>query len=266
MRALSQCKHLVQSVVSSTVPILQEVTSSPLSPVKSDPLVIVDASFNPPTRAHIAMLQQARRFCSEQPHAQCDALLLLSTKNAEKDAASLESMAHRVMMLTRLAEEEEVHVLLTNQALFVEKAKLLREMFAFQNMWMVMGVDTLIRVWDIHYYNSSVEQRDQCLDTLFRALGSNGGLLVMSRATIPSDDFCIQNILDERPNHVKLMEHDEAHLMTCSSSLARKRLRDHQRPRQPVGTRDIRSRLQAVFEGVRRKADGLTGSANRVRK
>lgn len=136
-------------------------------PVKT--LYVLDASFNPPTRAHSRMaLSALKEDTGESPKS---LLLLLATQNADKSnkPASLE---HRLVMMTLLAQElhEELskqgdglvlHVGMAKAPYFHDKAKSIEEDEAFSTAQQVhlMGFDTLIRLFDPKYYPPNEELR-----------------------------------------------------------------------------------------------------------
>ncbi len=122
-------------------------------------LVVMDASFNPMTVAHEAMLKRALETCPAG-----EALLLLSHANVDKTVYAA-SLAHRLSMLDHYAEPcPEISVAGCSHARFVDKASALRAIYPESTgLFFVVGYDTLLRLFDPRYY---VNMSDE-LSTLF---------------------------------------------------------------------------------------------------
>jgi len=121
-------------------------------------LGIFPASFNPPTKAHVALIREAtKRFKLD------DILVLLDLQAMDKRIVGA-SFEDRLRMLELLFERSSrVSIGVSNRGLFVEKREPLRSLYPspIQLVFMV-GFDTILRVMDRKYY----EDRED-LDYLF---------------------------------------------------------------------------------------------------
>src|SRR5436305_2200020 len=112
-------------------------------PPNGNGLYILDASFNPPTNAHLGLV------LSSLPKASATVLLILAIQNADKKAKPA-SFDHRLEMMELLAKNVEANsnatalLALTKHARFVDKANEVSISFPWcdQVMWLV-GYDTL---------------------------------------------------------------------------------------------------------------------------
>ncbi len=107
-------------------------------------IAVLPSAFNPPTLAHLELL----RVALEVPGVTA-AAALLTTRNVSKGIYGA-PLAHRVGML--LALPSPVPVLTTNVARFVEQALALCTAYPAAAFDFVAGYDTLIRIFDPHYY------------------------------------------------------------------------------------------------------------------
>lgn len=164
----------------------------PFAPASSAPdgtapasieIAVLDSSFNPPSRAHLALLLSepilARPKRSYDGH-----LLLFSTQNADKGAGKPgdASLEQRVEMMTLMARHVEriqsaagrtanVAVGLVDKPLIFAKSTLTRELLRQQQpdrdttltrLHWVVGFDTLYRVFQPKYYESLHQMHEQC--------------------------------------------------------------------------------------------------------
>lgn len=113
-------------------------------------LVVMDASFNPMTVAHEAMLNRASESCRAD-----EALLMLSHANVDKPVYGA-SLAQRLAMLEHYAEPyPNVSVVGCSHARFVDKASALRPLYPESTgLHFVVGYDTLLRIFDPRYYSN----------------------------------------------------------------------------------------------------------------
>ena len=145
-------------------------------------LMVMDSSFNPPTRAHMHLLTSsmqrfgcgrhqpspACRACLASPsplpqpippsndvHRAGRALLLLAKQNADKPVVGA-SLVQRMQMMELLAADDETGRTccgVTGHALFVDKAAALQALCApGARVHMLVGFDTWIRITDPKYY------------------------------------------------------------------------------------------------------------------
>ena len=148
---------------------VQIIAASPgiqrLSAIRG-PVIILDSSFNPPTNAHVALLQAAaRRVQSTDPEGPPPLVLLsLSLANADKGAIGAADVAQRRAWLSALvghlsATGLVVAVLLGGAGLFVQKRQRLHDLLPGADHFIfLMGDDTLQRFLNPAYYHAIVPQ------------------------------------------------------------------------------------------------------------
>jgi nicotinic acid mononucleotide adenylyltransferase len=110
-------------------------------------VVVLPAAFNPPTRAHVHLLDAA------QDRARTEhALALLTTRNVDKGIYGA-PLADRVAMLLAARAEAPFAVAASNQARILDQAVALRESFPGATFDFVVGFDTLERLFAPRYYD-----------------------------------------------------------------------------------------------------------------
>jgi nicotinamide-nucleotide adenylyltransferase len=122
-------------------------------------LGIFPASFNPPTRAHLALIRKARRL------GDLDEMLVLLDAQAMDKSIIGGRLEDRVLMLKMLFQKDpRVSIGISNRGLFVEKLEPLRAVYPSPIAFtFIVGFDTILRVMDKRYYSN----RDTILDRLF---------------------------------------------------------------------------------------------------
>jgi len=132
-------------------------------------LVVLDSSFNPPTRAHLHMLECAATLFDIKR-----SLLLLAKQNADKPVVGASLVQRIEMMETIAAAAEPSGSMLcgvTAHPLFVEKAIALRALCGGcggGRAVVLVGFDTWIRIVDPKYYDSG--GLDDALRDIFRCV------------------------------------------------------------------------------------------------
>lgn len=132
-------------------------------------IAVLDASFNPPTRAH-AGLAQLRP--AAPPHHFDAHLLLFSVRNADKgrgrpgDASPLQRL-HMMLLLAQHLEQSDmqVAVALVDEPLVFAKSTLLHQHLGASaplRLHWLMGSDTLVRVFQPKYYASEAALQLAC--------------------------------------------------------------------------------------------------------
>jgi len=112
---------------------------------------ILPGAFNPIHDGHHRLREAAATFLGRS------VFLELSICNVDKPMLGADEI-HR-----RLQQIPDCCVLLTNAALFVDKARL------FPDCWFVVGFDTAERILDPKYYGQDLRRRDQSLRDLHSA-------------------------------------------------------------------------------------------------
>ena len=126
----------------------------------SSRLAVLPSAFNPPTLAHLELLRAA----AASPGVGSVAAML-TTRNVAKGLVGA-SLAHRARMLLELGYRDVgLPVLITNQSRIADQARLLADDTADVEIDVIVGYDTLIRVFDEQYYTSMADE----LELFFRA-------------------------------------------------------------------------------------------------
>jgi nicotinate (nicotinamide) nucleotide adenylyltransferase len=178
-------------------------------------LGVMSASFNPPTRAHLRMTEEAGRLCAFD-----EVLLLLARTNVEKGLYGAPLEARLLMMEALARPRPSCSVAAVSHPRFVDKAAALTPLYpAGADICFIVGYDTLVRLFDPRYY---ADMRGE-LERLFaraRFVAANRG---------EHTPEAVRRFL-ERPecrgfaDRVRVMELDARHA-GISSSEVRERLR-----------------------------------------
>jgi nicotinic acid mononucleotide adenylyltransferase len=138
-------------------------------------VVAVPGSFNPPHRAHLALLGAGLAAAGADVGA-----FVLSGRTVDKEQVSGMLLEDRLWLLCRLAGEvaqpaggagaagrgPAVGVVATNRGLYVDQARALRALYVdAADLAFVVGFDKIVQIFDPRYY----EDRDAALDALFAA-------------------------------------------------------------------------------------------------
>lgn len=147
---------------------------------------MLSASFNPPTRAHVALLEVA----GEAFHLE-EQVLLLAITHVEKPPEGF-PFAERLAMLKAIARRRPGwSVALCNRPRFFEKARALRAAVGEgPALFFIMGGDTLIRLFDPRYYP------DVPLEAALAEFFAAAHLLVAPRP--PWDRSALEAFLEDR--------------------------------------------------------------------
>ena len=124
-------------------------------------LGVLPASFDPSTKAHVALVGEARK------RGMDEILLLLDRRNVDKRSfgASLED---RVLLVASFFKEEDISIALSSHGLFLEKLSALRRLYPpSTKIYFLVGYDTILRVLDKKYYHN--RNREAALDELFES-------------------------------------------------------------------------------------------------
>ena len=131
---------------------------------------VLPSAFNPPTRAHLRLLDLALGVEGVQGGA-----ALLTTRNVAKGIEGA-SLGDRIgMLLAARASRPGLAVLAANQARIADQAATLRAAWPEASFDFVLGYDTLVRLFDVAYYDGPMES---VLDPFFehhRVVATNRG-------------------------------------------------------------------------------------------
>src|SRR6266704_7135857 len=171
----------------------------PGSPQPAGNIIVFPGSFNPPTNAHLAMLEEAQQFAHSPTFSVAEdnrGLLLyaaISKRITDKENVDRPLMLDRIILLDTLLKQRlpQTGIMLFNRGLYVEQAEAVRISFpAVKRLFFLVGYDKIVQILDPHYY----EDRDTALRTLF----SMAELLVAPRGTADADTLF--NLLSQPHN------------------------------------------------------------------
>ncbi|KAJ7066865.1 hypothetical protein B0H15DRAFT_154271 [Mycena belliarum] len=139
---------------------------------------ILDASFNPPTIAHLALATTPASTAADAR------LFLLSVRNADKvlkpgDATHLQ----RLDMMLLLARRHRAAVALIDEPTFAGKARVLCTAFPGASVTFLLGFDTLERVLAPRYYGGEALMA-AALDTFFSPAQDNARIVCARRGAV----------------------------------------------------------------------------------
>jgi nicotinamide-nucleotide adenylyltransferase len=183
----------LRAVQDKTAPAHLFFAHRPLSPSAHLDVAVLDASFNPPTIAHLALAKAALNLADPQQMIDNDStrsslmILLLSVANADKiiDPAKDATYPQRCAMITALANNlssslptrPNIAAMIINEPIFFKKAQIITDFIRSASssqprvsLTWLMGFDTLQRVFHPKYYN---HDRDQMLRSLTQFIGPN---------------------------------------------------------------------------------------------
>ena len=112
-------------------------------------VAVLPASFNPPTLAHLELLDLSKAVTGTH-----SAAAMLTTQNVSKIIHE-ESLRHRLAMLMAVRLTSDLHVLGCNKARIVDQALVLSATFPNCLFDFIVGFDTLIRFFDERFYDNS---------------------------------------------------------------------------------------------------------------
>jgi len=134
-------------------------------------LGIFPASFNPPTKAHVALIRRASRV----GHLD-EILVLLDAQAMDKEIVGAK-LEDRVIMMKRLFQQDpKISIAVSNRGLFVEKLAPLRVFYPAPIAFtFILGCDTILRVMDRKYYKKREESLDKLFGESHFLVGNRGG-------------------------------------------------------------------------------------------
>ncbi len=141
-----------------------QVCLVPGSPAPRGNIIVFPGSFNPPTTAHLAMLQQAHGFGRE--HSGMGVYTAMSKRTTDKEAVERPLLVDRVVLLETVLHSHtpSTGILLFNRGLYVEQAEAMRAQFSeVKQLYFLLGFDKIVQIFDPHYYSD----RDKSLHELF---------------------------------------------------------------------------------------------------
>ncbi len=150
-----------------SVAVIRNAPQGLLNPEGS--LGIFPASFNPPTKAHLALIREAKK----QTHLD-EVLVLLDLQAMDKKLIGATWKDRIAMLKILFRNDPTISIGLSNRGLFLDKMEPLRRLYPSPaEFTFIVGFDTLIRILDKKYYKN----RKRSLDELFE----QGRFLVANR-------------------------------------------------------------------------------------
>lgn len=127
-------------------------------------IIVFPGSFNPPTNAHIALLQQARLFA--RTHGATSLYAAISKRIIDKEKVERPTLLDRIDLLDTVLHRylQDTGIMLFNRGLYVEQAQAVRASFPqVKHLYFLLGFDKIVQIFDPHYY----KDRDASLVALF---------------------------------------------------------------------------------------------------
>jgi nicotinamide-nucleotide adenylyltransferase len=136
----------------------------PGSPEPRDAIIVFPGSFNPPTKAHLALLKQAQQFAHK--HESMCLYAAMSKHTVDKETVERPLLVDRIHLLEVVLKRRLPHagIMLFNRGLYVEEAEAIRNSFPrVKRILFLVGFDKIVQILDPRYY----ENRDAALTELF---------------------------------------------------------------------------------------------------
>ncbi len=212
-----------------------QVRLAPGSLAPQGDIIVFPGSFNPPTTAHLAMLQQAFQF--GRAHGGMRVYAAVSKRTTDKETVERPLLVDRILLLDTVLHNHAPHtgILLFNRGLYVEQAEAIRSQYPeVGQLFFLLGFDKIVQVFDARYY----ADRDNALRELF-ALAE---ILVAPRATAGAAELTtLLARLGNAPfaSHVHALPLDTS-FRDISSSRVRQDIADHEQDVPPEARRFIR--------------------------
>ncbi|HEX4203404.1 MAG TPA: hypothetical protein VHZ51_04245 [Ktedonobacteraceae bacterium] len=162
VQRLRRIQHQIDQLRADAPPRAVVVAGSPR--LRKD-VIVFTGSFNPPTRAHLAMLKQAQHYA--RAHGSMQVYAAFSKQTVDKETVERPLLLDRIMLLQELLAHRlpRVGILLFNRGLYVEQAQAMRtSLHGVRRILFLMGYDKIVQILDPHYY----QDRDAALRELFQ--------------------------------------------------------------------------------------------------
>lgn len=139
------------------------------SPQPRGEIIVFPGSFNPPTTAHLALLEQAEQFARAQPTTTGTVCLYaaVSKRITDKENVDRPSLLDRIVLIERVMCNHiaRAGVMLFNRGLYVEQADAVHGSFSdVKRLYFLIGYDKIVQILDPRYY----KDRDAALWELFK--------------------------------------------------------------------------------------------------
>lgn len=166
IKAYRSVQHLLDQLDPDAAP---RALITPGSPQPRGEIIVFPGSFNPPTTAHLALLEQAEQFARAQPETSGDVYLYaaISKRITDKENVDRPSLLDRIVLIERVVRNHLAHagVMLFNRGLYVEQADAVHSSFSdVKRLYFLIGYDKIVQILDPRYY----KDRDAALWELFK--------------------------------------------------------------------------------------------------
>ncbi len=158
---LQQIRAVLDSLNPDTAP---QALLVPGSAQPHATIIVFPGSFNPPTNAHIALLQQGRLYA--QRHGATSLYAAISKRIVDKESVERPTLLDRIDLLDTVLHSylQDTGIMLFNRGLYVEQAQAVRASFPqVEHLFFLLGFDKIVQIFDPHYY----KDRDASLVALF---------------------------------------------------------------------------------------------------
>lgn len=132
------------------------------------PIAFLPAAFNPPTIAHLRLLERATAATGASPAA------LLTTRNVDKSLTGAPLPARVEMLLAARRDGHHVAVLAANAARIIDQVAALERTYPAAQPTPIVGFDTLVRLFDPRYYTDIAAELDPFFER-HRVIAANRG-------------------------------------------------------------------------------------------
>lgn len=156
----------------------------PGSPQPQGTIIVFPGSFNPPTNAHLALLEQARQYAHTHLSVPTHLYAAISKRIVDKERVERPLLLDRILLLETVLQHHlpDTGILLFNRGLYVEQAEAVYASFPeVKKLFFLMGLDKIVQILDPHYY----DDRDVALRELFKL----AELLVAPRGEAHADSL-----------------------------------------------------------------------------
>lgn len=166
IEAYRSVQHLLDQLDPDAAP---QALITPGSPRPRGEIIVFPGSFNPPTTAHLALLEQAEQFARTQPQTSGEIYLYaaVSKRITDKEKVDRPSLLDRIVLIERVVRNHLAHagVMLFNRGLYVEQADAVHGSFPdVKRLYFLIGYDKIVQILDPRYY----KDRDAALWELFK--------------------------------------------------------------------------------------------------
>lgn len=250
IEAYARIQHLLDQLDPDAAP---RVLITPGSPRPQGEIIVFPGSFNPPTIAHLALLEQAEQFAQAQSATTGDVRLYaaVSKRITDKENVDRPLLLDRIVLIERVVRKHlaRAGVMLFNRGLYVEQADAVHSTFPdVKRLFFLIGFDKIVQILDPRYYSD----RDAALWELFRL----AELLVAPRGQDGPD--ALETLLARPENqpfraHIHALPFDPAYRGVSSTRIREQN--DRYAGDEPPEVRQF-IRETRVYEPPERQADG----------